>query len=351
MRRGILRVTTVNFLCLLMLFYSGFKIFREEEKIPVKKENTISQSTDKTTPQNPSFKTQSETEKTENTSSPQNNTQENESSSVQVSAKAIKGNIISQYNSPYTASLSYDKVYVKNNSGEKLSIKSLLEGKISFKIKKNSEPQVLIYHTHATESFKTDNQPYFTEDFSSRSRDNSKNMVSVGKIVAEKLNSAGIKTLHSDTLHDYPGYSQSYSRSAQTINYYLKKYPTIKVIIDFHRDAVSASGGNKVKLVTQINGKAAAQVMIVQGCQSGSVTNFPNWKENLKLATKFQQTIEKNYPTLARPMLVVSKNYNQSLSKGAMLVEIGTDVNTLEEVHYSAELVGDSLVKTLNNLQ
>ena len=240
---------------------------------------------------------------------------------------------------------------MKNNTDLNISIKKYLEGNISFSIEKSDKPQVLILHTHATETFKTDDNLYFDENFSSRSQDNTKNMVSVGKIVAEKLNNAGIKTLHDTTLHDYPSYSKSYSRSAATVNEYLKKYPSIKVVLDLHRDAVSKENGDKVKLQTEINGKKAAQVMMVMGSQSGGVTNFPNWEENFKLAVKLQQKIEQKYPTLARPLMLMSKNYNQSLTTGSLLIEFGTDVNTLEEVHYSAEMVGESLAELLSSLQ
>ena len=169
--------------------------------------------------------------------------------------------------------------------------------------------------------------------------------------MAEKLNSAGIVTLHSATLHDYPSYTKSYSRSAETVKECLKKYPSIKVVLDLHRDAVTKENGDKVKLVTEIGGKKAAQVMLVMGSQSGSVTNFPKWEENFKLAVKLQNVMEKNYPTLARPLMLMSKNYNQSLTTGSLLIEFGTDANTLEEVHYSANLVGDCLVKLLSEIK
>ena len=175
-------------------------------------------------------------------------------------------------------------------------------------------------------------------------------MIKIGETVAEKLNNAGIKTLHDKTLHDYPNYTGSYSRAAETITSYLKKYPSIKVVLDLHRDAVTADNGDKVKLVTKINGKNAAQVMLVMGSQSGSVTNFPKWRENLKLAVRLQQKLEQKYPTLARPLTLNSKNYNESLTTGSLLLEFGTDVNTLDEAIYSAELVGNALSELLGDI-
>ena len=174
--------------------------------------------------------------------------------------------------------------------------------------------------------------------------------MSVGDIVAEKLNAAGIKTLHDTTEHDYPKYTGSYTRAAKTINGYLKKYPSIKIVLDLHRDAAS-SGNDKVKLTTEIGGKRAAQVMIVMGSQSGTQNHFPNWKENLKLALRLQQTIESKYPTLARPLSLTPNGYNECLTNGSLLIEFGTDANTVDEAHYSAELVGNSLADLLNNLK
>lgn len=284
-------------------------------------------------------------------SQPQTDISQTVESSAPASTEAVKGNVIEKYISPYTASLSYNGVYMKNSTGLSVSIKNLLNSKLSFKIDKNDQPQVLIMHTHTTETFlETDSKTYGV-NHSSRTTDNNKNMVAIGTIIAKKLNDAGIKTLHDNTQHDYPEYNGSYGRSAKTVNSYLSKHKSIKIVLDLHRDSVSVSGNDKAKLVTEINGKKAAQIMLVMGSQSGSVKNHPNWQENLKLALKLQQTLEAKYPTLARPLSLKSSVYNQSLSKGSMLIEFGTDMNSLDEAKYSAELVADSLISLLNTLK
>jgi len=347
MKNGTLRIFLINFLCFLTIAAFFIKFLKIPSTATAPGEEFFNFPAAFNNPKDEVSKN-TPTEETENKKG--NTTSTVSKTEKPVSAAAIKGNIISQYNSPYTAALSYDGVYIKNNTSLKINVKEFLEAKINFKIKKNDQPQVLILHTHATETFMTENTDYFTENFTSRSRDDSKNMIAVGKIVSKKLNDAGIKTLHATIQHDYPSYTKSYSRAAETINEYLKKYPSIKVVLDLHRDAVSKENGDKVKLVTEINGKKAAQVMIVMGSQSGSVTNFPKWKENFKLAVRLHRQIEKNYPTLARPIMLMSKNYNESLTTGSLLIEFGTDVNTLEEALYSAEMVGESIVKTLEEL-
>lgn len=313
------------------------------EALPEEKEDISSENTETGEPQS-SSETEQSGEETDKTA-------EGGSSSAAASVSGnVKGKILSQYISPYNAGLSYNNVYLKNGTSHKIDIKSLLSSSLSFKLKKNDEPQVLIMHTHTTETFMEDDSEYYTDSFTSRSRDKTKNMVSVGEIVAEKLNAAGIKTLHDTTEHDYPQYSGSYTRAAQTINSYLKKYPSIKVVLDLHRDAVSSGESDKVKLVTEINGKKAAQVMLVMGSQSEGESSFPNWKENLKLAVRLQQTLEVKYPTLARPISLTTGKYNESLTKGSLLIEFGTDANSLAEVHYSAELVGNALASLFNTL-
>lgn len=313
------------------------------EALPEEKEDISSENTETGEPQG-SSETEQSGEETDKTA-------EGGSSSAAASVSGnVKGKILSQYISPYNAGLSYNNVYLKNGTSHKIDIKSLLSSSLSFKLKKNDEPQVLIMHTHTTETFMEDDSEYYTDSFTSRSRDKTKNMVSVGEIVAEKLNAAGIKTLHDTTEHDYPQYSGSYTRAAQTINSYLKKYPSIKVVLDLHRDAVSSGESDKVKLVTEINGKKAAQVMLVMGSQSEGESSFPNWKENLKLAVRLQQTLEVKYPTLARPISLTTGKYNESLTKGSLLIEFGTDANSLAEVHYSAELVGNALASLFNTL-
>lgn len=276
---------------------------------------------------------------------------ENVSESVVVSATGtVQGKIIEKFISPYTANTFYDNVYLKNNTSLNINLKDFTNGNLGYKIEKNGTPQVLILHTHATESYIRHNENYYTQNDTARTTDNAYNMVSLGKIISDKLNSAGIVTLHDTTQHDNPSYNESYSRAANTICSYLKKYPSIKIVIDLHRDALAANDTDKVKVTTEIDGKKAAQIMLVMGSQSGNVKNFPNWKENLKLATKLQKTVEDMYPSLARAIHFMPKNYNESLTTGSMLIEIGTDGNSLEEAKYSAELLSNALISLLNTL-
>jgi stage II sporulation protein P len=183
-----------------------------------------------------------------------------------------------------------------------------------------------------------------------RSANEGQNVVRVGDELEKALNTAGIVTLHDKTIHDEP-YTGAYDRSASTIKNYLKQYPSIDVVLDIHRDAITYDSGEKIKPIVEINEKKAAQIMICAGCQDKGVTDYPDWKINLRFALRLQQALETTYPGLARPLYFCPKNYNQNLSHGALLIEMGSEGNTLEEAVYSGRLLGNILVKVLEDLQ
>lgn len=276
-----------------------------------------------------------------------NTTAEN---SVPVAATGTAlGKIITEFISPYSAGTHHSHVYMKNSTGTDINIESLLQSECGFKIEKNSAPQVLIVHTHTTETYITHDSDYYTENDQSRSLEESQNMVAIGNIFEQKLNAAGIGVIHDKTIHDHPSYTGSYSRAANTIISDLAAYPSVKIVIDIHRDALS-SGKDKIKPVVDINGTKAAQVMLVMGSQTGGVTGFPNWQENLKLAVKYQEKMEVMYPGLARAMMLNQGKYNQHITTGSILLEVGSDANTLNEAKNAANFAADALVNLLNTM-
>ena len=174
-----------------------------------------------------------------------------------------------------------------------------------------------------------------------RSTDNSENIVAAGEVMAQAIRSHGIEVLHDDTQHDYPSYNGSYERSAETVKEYLAKYPSIKVVLDVHRDAVQRDS-TLVKPVTQINGKKAAQMMIIAGCDDGTM-EMPNWGKNLRFAAGIQDAIESRWQGLTRPIFFCYRKYNQDLTTGSLLLELGSHGNTLEQVLTTAQLAGDAI--------
>ncbi len=212
------------------------------------------------------------------------------------------------------------------------------------------EPQVLIVHTHTTESYEPYQRSYYDAKFPFRTRDPSRNMVRVGEVLAQRLAEHGISVLHDGTIHDYPAYTGAYDRSEETIRAALEEYPSIKVIIDLHRDAISNPDGSRTAPTAIINGRNAAQFMIISGCDDGRFGNMPDYLENLKLACLIQGSAEELYPGLARPILFDYRNYNQHISTGSLLIELGSHANSLDEAVYSAELLGDSISAALERI-
>ena len=209
------------------------------------------------------------------------------------------------------------------------------------KIARNSSsPQVLIYHTHTTEAF----------DCTARSTDPAKSVCAVGDKIAEQLQAEGIAVAHDKTCHDYPAYDGSYDRSLATMQRNLKKYPGIQVTLDIHRDSMHRSDGTMLKTTSVIDGKKAAQIMILAGCDDDGSLNFPNWECNLRLALRLQKALAEDAPGLTRPLDFCARRYNEHVTKGSLLIEVGTDANTLEEAEYSGTLLGKSLARVLNGL-
>lgn len=205
-------------------------------------------------------------------------------------------------------------------------------------------------HSHATESYQPGIYDWFDPSYPSRNRDTQKNMCRVGDEIAKQLEAAGIGVIHDKTLHDYPSYNGSYERSAETVKAYLEKYPSIKVVLDVHRDAIQPDTNTIVAPTTTINGKSCAQVMIISGADDGTM-NMPNYLENLKLSAALQNQMEQDYPTLTRPVMFSYRKYNQDLTTGSILLEMGGHANSLSEAVYCGELVGKSLAKTLLSLK
>lgn len=212
------------------------------------------------------------------------------------------------------------------------------------------QPQVLIVHTHTTESFEPYSRDYYDNDFPFRTRDPRHNMTAVGEILSETLAERGISVLHDGTVHDYPAYTGAYDRSEATIRKALEEYPSIKIIIDLHRDAIISEDGSRTAPAVEIDGRSAAQFMIIAGCDDGRFGNMPFYKENLSLACLIQDSAEKLYPGLARPVLFDYRNYNQHISTGSLLIEVGGHANSLDEALYTGELLGEILADALSQL-
>lgn len=211
---------------------------------------------------------------------------------------------------------------------------------------KEEGPQVLIYHTHTTESYEEWDREVYDSRNKWRSQDNTANMAAVGEVLAQELENRGIGVIHDTTQHDYPAYNGAYDRSAATIRGYLEEYPTIRVAIDVHRDAMLYDDDSILKVVQEVKGKKAAQLMVIAPCDDGTV-GVPGWRENFRFAAEFTSAVEGKYPGLMRPVFFCYRNYNLGMTPDSLLFEFGTNGNTLEEAIYTARLVGPVLAEYL----
>lgn len=208
------------------------------------------------------------------------------------------------------------------------------------------EPQILIMHTHTTESYEPYARDHYDENYLCRTTDSSKNMVAVGDAMAAVFESRGIRTLHDTTIHDHPSYNGSYDRSRETVTAILEKYPSIKVVLDVHRDAIERADGERIAPTAEINGKSAAQVMLICGCDDGTM-GMPDCMKNLRTASFFQQHMESKYSGLTRPVLYDYRQYNQDLTTGSLLIEVGGHANSLDQAVYAGELSADAIADAL----
>jgi len=126
---------------------------------------------------------------------------------------------------------------------------------------------------------------------------------------------------------------------------YLAKYPTISFVLDIHRDAVEDANGNEYKLLSAEEPRAA-QMEFVLGSNGGGLQH-DKWQENLKLACAVQENILAEYPTLMRPIVVRSSRYNQHMTTGSLLLEVGTAGNSLEEALAAARIFAAAFAKTI----
>lgn len=236
-------------------------------------------------------------------------------------------------------------VYI-NNRSDKAFDSALFTAGFDVRLTAGGEPQVLIVHTHGSEAYTMPPGQEYVPSGECRTTDESCSVVRVGEEIAAVLERAGIRVLHDKTLHDYPQYSGAYDRSLAAVERYLERYPSIVLVLDVHRDAVSDNAGNMYKVVSAVAGLNAAQMSFVIGTDGGGLSH-PHWQENLKLAAAIQQTLCVDYPTLMRPITVRNSRYNQHTTTGSLLVEMGAAGNSLDEALFSAQLLGNAILETL----
>lgn len=243
--------------------------------------------------------------------------------------------------------MSYDNISIRNTTDVEIDVESLLSADLPFSLEDNHEVQVLIYHTHTCERYLTEDNGEYYSDYYPRSTDGDLGVVAVGEKIVDVLKEHGIGAIHDTTLHDYPSYEGSYARSWETITEYREKYPSIKVTIDLHRDAMTTDDGTKYKPTFEYNGDKAAQIMIMAGRDTEGGFDF--WYDNLIFAMQLHKKCEDRYPGMTRPLNFGEYTYNMNFNNGSLLIEVGTDANTVDEACRSGGYLGEVLAELLRS--
>ena len=237
--------------------------------------------------------------------------------------------------SPEDASL----VSVNSNFSYQADLDAFLQAPLQWDLHTDA-PSVLILHTHATESYlKTES---YTETSAYRTLNEQYNMVSIGDRIAQSLENQGISVLHDRTLHDYPSYNDAYYLARDTIAAYLKKYPSIRLVLDLHRDSITDANGKQLGETVSTELGNAVRVMLVVGTDAGG-SYHPDWEENMALAVKLHARLEQRYPGICRPISLRTQRYNQDLFPATLLIEVGAAGNTREEALLSAQLLSQCI--------
>jgi len=203
-------------------------------------------------------------------------------------------------------------------------------------------PQILIYHTHSQEAF-ADSRPGDLRD----------TIIGVGERLKEILTDQyGFEVLHHTKVYDMIDgkldRNKAYNLAAPDIEAILKAYPSIQVVIDLHRDGV-----DDYRFVTEFNGKPVAKIMFYNGlsrtARNGPVDYLPNpyIADNLAFSFQLQMKAAEYYPGFTRNIYLQSLRYNQHLCSHSLLIESGTQLNTVEEEYNAMEPLADILNQVL----
>ena len=195
-----------------------------------------------------------------------------------------------------------------------------------------SKPEILIYHSHTTENYNAA-EP--------ESSDENTNVVGVGDVLSNELEeNYGISVIHDKTDHCI-SYNDSYTRSGESVDKYLKQYGDFKMVIDLHRDSIE----DKSVTTTQVYGMSASKIMFV------NAKNSTRYDKNKELTDKVFNKTAELFPSLPIKILTYNRGknaFNQSKSDGCLLFEIGSNTNTPEESKVTAQCMARVIAEILN---
>ena len=210
---------------------------------------------------------------------------------------------------------------------------------------RDSEPKILIYHTHTTEAYTATKASPYVQTSTYRTRDAGKSVIAVGEALAERLRTQyGFSVIHDITDHEPPSLKTAYDRSEQTMLSYLERYPSLVLFIDIHRDASSDTSD-----YVMVDGLPTARLMCVVG-QGTKYAEKPDFETNYALASTLTENLRHIDKRLARDVRVKTGRYNQHVGQMNLLIEVGHNANTLEQALNAVPSLAESLALALADL-
>ena len=203
-------------------------------------------------------------------------------------------------------------------------------------------PRVLIYHSHTTEAYRTSDPSSSKTNFDTNE---ARNVCAVGDVIKEELEKKyGISVIHDKMIHN-TRYDTSYKKSGVTLDKYLKAYGGFDIIIDLHRDGFVASNTRVSK--TKIDGEDVAKVMFVVTDKN------PHYQKQKELIDSIMKISNKLYPDLMEDRAITFNHYginfyNQNRSDNAMLIEVGSNNNTIYEAKNTGKYLARIFAEQLN---
>ncbi len=234
-----------------------------------------------------------------------------------------------------------EEVDIKYNCALRPDASELITSPLSWDLQ-SEEPTVLILHTHATESYTRSEGEDYKESSAFRTLDEDYNMLSIGDHLAQLLEAGGISVIHDRNLHDHPSYSGSYNQARKSIAQYLEESPSIRLVLDLHRDA-SGNNNNQMRTEATVDGKPSAQLMLVIGTGASGLKH-PDWEQNLALGLKLHSQCNRLAPGIMRYVNLRAQRFNQDLSPGALLIEVGAAGNAHSEALTAVDVLAEGIL-------
>lgn len=247
--------------------------------------------------------------------------------------------VISTNNKRDTFTNTYNSVKIKNESQYQLTQEMLIPN-----VELSDKKDIIIYHTHTCESYTPTEANNYVASGNFRTTDLNYSVARVGTELANNLQARNFNVIHNTTYHDYPAYTGSYTRSLSTIKNILNENPEAEFVIDLHRDALGSS--SSYAPCVKIGEEKVAQIMFVIGTDGGGLEH-KDWLYNFKIAVKIQEKANEMYPGLFKPIIVRDSRYNQHVTKGACIIEVGATGNTLEECNGSMKYLANVIAEVM----